>query len=75
MYMHVMGEGAPEAVATKFRSVFARTATPLAPSAEEKSSADWSNIDAVLGEHSEAEGMVAEYVFPRREQLRVHGVQ
>lgn len=74
MYMHVMGEGAPDAVATKFRSVFARTATPLAPSAEEKSSVDWSNIDAVLGKHSEAEGTVAEYVFPRREQLHVHGV-
>jgi uncharacterized protein DUF1259 len=74
MYVHVMGEGAPAAVAARFRSVFARTATPLAPSAEEKNSVDWSGIDAVLGKHSEAHGTVAEYAFPRREQLRMHGM-
>jgi hypothetical protein len=74
MYLHVMAEGAPEAVATKLRSTFARSATPLEPEKEEPARGDWSAIDAVLGKHSEAEGSVAEYVFPRHEPLRVHGV-
>lgn len=74
MYVHVMAEGAPETVATGLRAVFARSATPLEPPREEQISADWSAVDAVLGTHSEAEGRVAEYVFPREERLRVHGV-
>jgi hypothetical protein len=73
MYVHIMAEGAPGAVASKLRSVFAKSATPLTPPAEQKSTANWSSIDAVLGPHSEAEGTVAEYVFPRHEQLSVHG--
>ena len=74
MYMHVLAEGAAETVATKLRSVFATSATPLTPPTEEPSRVDWSAIDAVLGKHDEAEGSVAEYVFPRREALRVHGM-
>lgn len=76
MYMHVMAEGSPESVANRIRSIFARTATPLHP-AEEKGGAtpDWSAIDAVLGKHAEAEGSVAEYVFPRREQISEHGMR
>lgn len=74
MYVHAMSEGTPEAVANRFRSVFAKTATPLTPSVEEKSSADWTSVNAVLGRHSEAHGVVAEYVFPRREHLSVHGM-
>jgi hypothetical protein len=73
MYVHIMAEGAPEDVASKLRSVFAKSATPLTPPNEEKSSANWSSIDAVLGPHAEAEGAVAEYVFPRHERLSVHG--
>jgi hypothetical protein len=75
MYVHVMAEGAADSVATKLRSVFAKTATPLTPPAKRPSRGNWSAIDAVLGPHSEAEGPVAEYVFPRRESLRLHGVQ
>lgn len=74
MYVHVMAEGAPAAVAAKLRSVFAKSATPLDPPKHEPSVVDWSAIDAVLGKHSEAEGRVAEYVFPRTEHLRVHGM-
>jgi hypothetical protein len=73
MYVHIMAEGAPGAVASKLRSLFAKSATPLTPPSGGKSTADWSSIDAVLGPHSEAEGRVAEYVFPRHEQLSVHG--
>jgi hypothetical protein len=67
-------EGAPRAVASSFRAVFAKTATPLAPSEEEKSTADWSAVDAVLGTHAESHGTIAEYVFPRREHLTMHGM-
>jgi len=74
MYVHVMAQGAPGAVATKLRSVFATTATPLTPEKEEAPAADWSGIDAVLGPHAEAEDRVAEYVFPRKERLSVDGM-
>jgi len=72
MYIHVTAEGAPAAVAAKFRAVFAKTATPLEPPKEEPGTVDWSSIDAVLGAHAEAHGTVAEYVFPRREHLSMH---
>jgi hypothetical protein len=74
MYVHVTGQGTPEALATKLRAVFARTATPLGREQEEPPTGDWSAIDSILGPHAEAEGRVAEYVFPRKEHLRVHGV-
>lgn len=74
MYVHVMAQGTPEAVATQLRSVFAATATPLSPEKDEAPAADWSGIDAILGPHAEAEDRVAEYVFPRRERLSVGGV-
>jgi hypothetical protein len=75
VYVHVMAEGEPRAVARELRAVFASSATPLGPPKEEAGGADWSAVDAVLGRHSEAEGKVAEYVFPRREPLRVHGMR
>ncbi|HEU4643407.1 MAG TPA: DUF1259 domain-containing protein [Gemmatimonadaceae bacterium] len=74
MYLHVIMRGAADSVATALRSVFAKTATPLAAGKDESPSADWAAIDAILGKHEEAEGKVAEWVFPREERLRVHGV-
>jgi hypothetical protein len=74
MYVHATAEGAPGAIASGFKAVFARTATPLAPAEEEKSTVDWSRVDAVLGAHAEAHGTIAEYVFPRREHLTMHGM-
>lgn len=75
VYLHVMAQGTPDAVAAGLRATFARSATPLAPPRTEPSRADWSSIDAVLGTHAEAEGSVAEYVFPRREPVHVHGLR
>jgi len=72
-YVHVLAEGSAATVARELRAVFAASATPLAPAPEEPARADWSAIDGVLGKHSEAHGRVAEYVFPRRERLTVHG--
>lgn len=75
MYMHVMAQGTPGSVATRLRSIVARTATPFdRMEGAGGTTADWSAIDAVLGRHSEAEGDVAEYVFPRKEQHSVHGL-
>jgi hypothetical protein len=75
VYVHVMARGAADSVASALRAVFARTATPLGRNpADEKPTADWKSVDAILGEHAEAEGPVAEYEFPRHEKLRVGGV-
>lgn len=71
MYIHVMARGPAQAVATKLRAAFAKSATPLSPSAEQPAVGNWSSIDAVLGKPAEADGHVAEYVFPRNESLTV----
>lgn len=71
MYIHVMMRGPAEAVATKLKAAFAKSATPLTEPAHQASADDWSSINGVLGKHAEAEGHVAEYVFPRKEQLAV----
>ena len=75
VYMHVMGQGTPEALARRIRTVLAATRTPLTlerePAAERL---DWSAIDQVLGRHAESDGPVAEYLFPRRDPLSVHGM-
>ncbi len=75
VYMHMEDEGPADSVAARFRAVLARTAAPQRPSeTPEPPAADWKAVDAVLGEHEEAEGKVAEYVFPRKEPHVVHGV-
>lgn len=71
MYVHVMTRGPAEAVATKLKAALSKSATPLAEPADQPPAVDWSSIDAVLGKHAEAQGHVAEYVFPRHESLTV----
>lgn len=75
MYIHVMAKGAAEAIAAKLKAAFGRSATPLSAPVDSPPVGDWSAIDAILGKHSEATGHVAEYVFPRNEQLTVGGVR
>lgn len=75
MYLHVMATGQAEAVATRLRSVAAKTHVPLRPAPEaEGTPPDWSAIDAILGPHAEAEGRTASYIFTRNEAHSVHGV-
>jgi hypothetical protein len=74
MYVHATAVGSPGAIASSFKAIFAKTATPLTPQQEQRSTADWSSVDAVLGVHAEAHGTIAEYVFPRREHLTMHGM-
>jgi hypothetical protein len=75
VYLHVMAQGPAAAIAAKLRAVFASSATPLKPRQESPAAAlDWTAVDAILGPHAEAEESVAEYVFPRRERLAVHGI-
>jgi uncharacterized protein DUF1259 len=74
VYVHVMAEGGAEQVALALRAVYAASATPLAAPHEERPNARWGAIDEVLGPHAEAHGRVAEYEFPRKEKLSVHGM-
>ena len=59
VYVHVMAEGAPRTVATALRAVFARSATPLAPPAEEPSHGDWSAIDTLVWSESNTPNSIA----------------
>jgi len=74
VYVHVFAEGPTESVARSLRAVFAAGGTPMRAPEAERARANWSALDAILGPHEEAEGSVAEYVFPRRERLTVHGM-
>jgi hypothetical protein len=69
VHMHVRAEGRAAAVATRLRAVLAKSATPLSVGADERSSVDWSSIDAILGKHADANGTVASYEFSRREHI------
>jgi len=74
MYIHVMADGVADSLAGRLRAVFAKTGTPLGhEAAEQPAAGNWAAIDAILGKHAEAEGPVAEYVFPRHERLTIHG--
>jgi len=73
MYIHVMARGPAQVVATRLKAAFAKSATPMAAPTDHPAVGNWSSIDAVLGKHAEAEGQVAEYVFPRNESLTVGG--
>lgn len=76
VYLHLSAEGPVDSVAAGLRAVLARTAAPLRPADRpEPSTSDWKPVDGILGEHEEAEGPVAEYVFPRREAHAVHGME
>lgn len=76
VYMHLFAEGPVDSVAARLRAVLARTGAPPRPADRaEPSTADWKGVDGVLGEHEEAEGPVAEYVFPRKEAHAVHGME
>jgi hypothetical protein len=74
MYIHVMARGPAESVASKLKAAFEKSATPLKVESESPSTVDWSAVDAILGKHSEAEGQVVEYEFPRREHLVIDGI-
>lgn len=81
MYLHVMIEGAPKAVAEKLRRVLARTGAGGKAEEEREPSAakaraaraGWSALSAELGQPEEADDSMAEWEFPRRERLAVHG--
>lgn len=76
VYLHLSAEGPVDSVANALRSVLARTGAPPQPAERPApSTADWKAIDGVLGEHEEAAGPVADYVFPRKEAHAVHGME
>lgn len=81
MYMHVMVEGEPKAVAEKLQRVLARTGAGGKAEVKDRSAtgaarpADtvWSSLAASLGAPEEADDSVAEWEFARGERLAVHG--
>ncbi|HET7461766.1 MAG TPA: DUF1259 domain-containing protein [Longimicrobium sp.] len=75
VFMHMTAEGRADSVAARFRAILGRTGAPARPDeTPEPPAADWAAVDAVLGAHEAAEGKVAEYVFPRKEEHAVHGM-
>ncbi|MGH7617492.1 MAG: DUF1259 domain-containing protein [Gemmatimonadaceae bacterium] len=74
MYIHIMTKGPAELVAVKLKAAYQQSATPLKQASESPSTLDWSAVDAILGEHSEAAGHTAEYEFPRNERLAIGGI-
>lgn len=80
MYMHLMVEGQPKAVAEKLERVLAHTgAGGKAAESEQERGADkgsgggWASVAAQLGKPEESKDSVAEWEFARKERLTAHG--
>ena len=75
MYVHYMGRGDPEQLATSLRSTLERTRTPLkpiAPPPSVKSPPTWvSNIESALGRKGKLNGQVYAVSVPRAEADRI----
>jgi hypothetical protein len=75
MFMHVSAQGDAAALAETIKAALAKTATPAGKEEEEKPAAvDWSAAEKILGKPQELEGPKVEFVFPRAEALKVHGM-
>src|SRR5262249_1164318 len=74
MYVHYMGRGDPEQLATSLKSALEQTRTPLKstrPSAVGKNSAGWvSDIETALGRKGKLNGQVYAVSVPRAEADR-----
>ncbi len=76
-YIHFSGSGDPLQLAASIKSVLAITGTPMtAPSAQPTASApDWSKVEAVLGNSGKHNGLILQYSFARKENLRDAGME
>jgi hypothetical protein len=81
MYMHVKGEGDPEALARKLHAGLVLTKTPLAvasgtsqPPQAQAVDIDVRAIDRTLGAHGKVNGGVLQYGIPRRDQVMDGGM-
>jgi hypothetical protein len=76
MFMHVSAHGdAQKLAAETIKEALAKTTTPTGKEEEEKAArVDWSPAEKLLGKPDEIEGPKVEFVFPRADQLKVHGM-
>ncbi|MBI3802132.1 MAG: DUF1259 domain-containing protein [Nitrospirae bacterium] len=81
MYLHFLGRGKAEQLATNLKEVLQLTSTPLKPPPPtDKGSAapvseEVKKLDATLGREGKVKGTVIQYGFPRKEAIRVKGVE
>lgn len=74
-YVHFSGTGDRVKLAESIKSVLAVTATPLSPPQSPISSEiDWSSVESILGSNGKHNGMLLQYTFPRKEQLKESGM-
>ena len=82
MYMHFLGKGNAEQLAADLKEALQLTGTPLkAPqnagkgAAGEAGTAEAKKIDAILGQEGKVKNGVIQYGFPRKEAIRLNGVE
>jgi hypothetical protein len=75
-YVHFSGMGDKVNLAEAIKSVLAVTSTPLTPPQSNTSTTniDWSTVESVLGTTGKHNGMLLQYSFPRKEELRESGM-
>jgi hypothetical protein len=75
-YVHFSGTGDRVKLAEEIKSVLAITGTPLTPpqSPAQTTTIDWSKVEAVLGTTGKHNGILLQYVFPRKEKLKESGM-
>jgi len=75
MFMHVSAHGDAAKLAGTIKTRLAKTATPTGKEEEEKPvPGDWSAAEKILGKPGEIEGPKVEFVFPRADRIKVHGM-
>ena len=74
-YVHFSGMGDRVKLAEAIKSVLAVTATPLAPPLPSSpSTIDWSSVESILGTSGKHNGILLQYSFPRKENLKESGM-
>ena len=74
-YVHLSGMGDRIKLAEAIKSVLAVTGTPLtAPQPGPQPNIDWSSVELVLGTSGKHNGMLLQYTFPRKENLKESGM-
>ena len=76
MYMHVMAMGAPVDLTGKMKEVLQLTATPLAATFADTSSAmNWDSLETIIGLKGKKEGNVIKFGVPRQERIKDQGME
>ena len=74
-YVHFSGMGDRVKLAEKIKSVLAVTGTPFSvPAPTVLSTIDWSSVESILGKTGNHNGMLLQFTFPRKENLKESGM-